>query len=135
MHLLFTSETLPTPTENVPTIIQVISLEDQGHQSERLYIFLTEESPDVTKLNEDIILRTILFSVPCSQMVKLVYCGDIMGSIPIGTTSDIDGHYFFLTGDSRNKLGSLLLVVIPTPMHTEAKLLTMTHNQFLTACH
>ena len=132
VNLMFTSGTLPAPTGNVPPIIHGISLEDQRQQSEQLFTFLTEESPNLNKLNEDIVPRTILISVPRSKMIKLVYCGG-MGSSPIGTNSDIDGNYLFLSGDAGNELGSPLPVIIPTPMHLPETVFTMTHNQFSAA--
>ena len=132
VNLFFTSGTLPAPTGNVPTLLHEITLEDQRQQCEQFFTFLAEESPDLLKLNEDIVPRIALISVPRSSKVKVVYCGGI-GSSPIGNTTDTDGKFLFLSGDAGKELGIPQPVIIPTQMHLKDDTLSMTHAQFSTA--
>ena len=131
INILFTSGALPAATGNVPSVLNGISLEDQRLQCTQLYTFLREENPDLLKLNEDIIARTALISVPRSSKVMLVYCAG-RGASPIGTTSNIDGQYLFLTGDAGRELGTPQPVVIPTELHHVEDIASMTHAQFST---
>jgi hypothetical protein len=131
INVLFTSGTLPAAIGNVPSILNDISVEDQRLQCTQFYNFLQEDSPDLLKLNEDIIPRTALISIPRSSKVMLVY-GIGRGASPIGTTSNIDGQYLLLTGDAGRELGAPQPIVIPTNLHESDETAAMTHAQFST---
>ena len=130
-NIFFTSETLPAPTGNIPNIIHTHPIETQRQQCIDIFDFLMGPDPDLLKLNEDPIPRTVLISLPRSSKVKLVYCGGV-GASAIGTTSDIDGKFLFLTGDAGNDLGNPSPVIIPPTGHIEEEIACMTHAQFST---
>ena len=128
-NIIFTSDSLPAPTGNIPHLLHAYPIDLQRQQSIKLIDFLIGEDPDLLKLNEDPTPRTILISLPRSSKVKLVYCGGV-GSSAIGTTSDIDGKFLFLTGDAGNDLGNPLPIVIPPTGHVQEGIMCMTHTQF-----
>ena len=130
-NVVFTSDNLPSPTGNIPNIIHAHPIETQRQQCIDIFDFLMGPDPDLLKLNEDPIPRTVLISLPRSSKVKLVYCGGV-GASAIGTTSDIDGKFLFLTGDAGNDLGNPLPVIIPPTGHIEEEIACMTHTQFST---
>ena len=128
-NIIFTSDSLPAPTGNIPHLLHAYPIDLQRQQSIELFDFLIGEDPDLLKLNEDPTPRSILISLPRSSKVKLVYCGGV-GSSAIGTTSDIDGKFLFLTGDAGNDLGNPLPIIIPPTGHVQEGIMCMTHTQF-----
>ena len=120
-NIFFTSKTLPAPTGNIPNIVHTHPIETQRQQCIDIFDFLMGPDPDLLKLNEDPIPRTVLISLPRLSKVKLVYCGGV-GASAIGATSDIDGKFLFLTGDAGNDLGNPSPVIIPQQDTSRTKL-------------
>ena len=84
-------------------------------KSKNLYNFLSLQAPNLHQLNGDDSPYTALVPLPYSHNLRLVY-GLEVGTSPIGSTSQVDGHILVLTKEANEEIGPPVPLALPPEM-------------------
>ena len=85
-----------------------------------LFTFLSNETADLTKLNSEKRLFTLLVNLPQSSLIKVVY-GLGLGTSGIGDLSLNDNKLLALTGEGNVRVGCPQVLVFPKELCTVIK--------------
>jgi hypothetical protein len=124
--------TLPAPTGNVAKEFEKINIGDQKDLALSVFMFLSNETSNLTQLNAENRLYTVLVNLPSSNEVRVLY-GLGYGASGIGITSPIEDKILTLSGEGDSTIGIPPTLALPNTIRTMVTLKSPTDEDLQAA--
>ena len=121
---------LPAPAGKMAVQFSKTTVPKQTSDAAELLAFLSEESPDLAKLNVETRDMAALVNIPDSDLIKVVY-GFGHGTCGVGSTSPIDGKIMVMTGDL-DKDAPPAVLLLPSTCLAAPEVICPTDEDFVT---
>jgi hypothetical protein len=124
--------TLPAPTGNIAKEFEKIDIVDQKELALSVFTFLSDETSNLTQLNAENRLYTVLVNLPSSSDVRVLY-GLGYGASGIGITSPIEDKILTLSGEGDATIGLPPTLALPNTIRTMVTLKSPTDEDLQAA--
>jgi hypothetical protein len=124
--------TLPAATGDIAKEFHKLTTDDQTNLATTVYDFLQDNTNDITKLNAEHRLFSIIINVPQTNLLKVAY-GLAYGTSGIGEASPLDSKILMLTGEGNQSVGCPTAIELPNSIRTIQQMKCPTDTQVQTA--